>query len=71
MTRNAILIFREYFFRLPRLSLHLLGGQLKWAILLCTFETDKRRKLGLALRGLWHGLIHRVDPEPWRMINGN
>ena len=71
MMRNAILIFREYFFRLPRLSLHLLGVQLKWAILLCAFETDKRRKLGLAFRGLWHGLIRRVDPEPWRMINGN
>ena len=68
MMRNAVLIFREYFFRLPRLSLHLLGVQLKWAILLFAFETDKRRKLSLALRGLWHGLIHRVDPEPWRMI---
>ena len=71
MMRNAVLIFRAYFFRLPRLSLHLLGVQLKWAILLFAFETDKRRKLRLALRGLWHGLIHRVDPEPWRMINGN
>jgi len=71
MMRNTILIFREYFFRLPRLSLHLLGVQLKWAILLFAFETDKRKKLRLALLGAWHGLIHRVDPEPWRMINGN
>jgi rhamnosyltransferase len=68
MTRNAILIFREYFFRLPRLSLHLLGVQMKWAVLLLVFETDRRKKLGLALRGLWHGLIKRMDPEPWRMI---
>ena len=71
MTRNAILIFREYFFRLPGPSLRLLGVQLKSAILLCAFETDKRRKLSLVLRGLWHGLIERVDPEPWRMISGN
>ncbi len=69
MMRNAILIFREYFFRLPRLSLHLLGAQLRWVILLCAYEKDRRRKLSLAFLGLWHGLIRRVDPEPWRMIS--
>jgi rhamnosyltransferase len=67
MARNAILLLREYFFRLPGPALRLLKTQLKGTILVIALEDQKRRKLSFVFRGLWHGLLRRTDVKPWEL----
>ena len=67
IARNTILLVREYFTRFPRASLQQLGYVVKSTVKICAFEDGKRKKLSFLFRGLWHGLVGRVDPEPWKL----
>lgn len=67
MARNAVLILREYFLRLPRPALHLLNIHLKGLVLLSAFEAHRAKKLGFVFLGLWHGLQRRMDMKPWHL----
>jgi len=62
--RNNILLFQEYFSRLPGDSFDLLGYVLKTALKICVVEQEKRKKLGYLLLGIWHGLLRYTDREP-------
>jgi rhamnosyltransferase len=65
--RNSVLVFRDYFFRLPRPSLHYIFVQFKSALLMCIFERNRCKKLGYLFRGLCHGLLRRIEQRPWEM----
>jgi rhamnosyltransferase len=56
MTRNAVLVFREYLTTNTLEASALLAFQFKNAFLIAAFERDKAKKLSSILRGLWHGI---------------
>lgn len=62
--RNNILLFQEYFSRLPGDSFDLLGYVLKTALKICVVEQEKRKKLGYLLLGIWHGLLKNTEGKP-------
>jgi rhamnosyltransferase len=62
--RNNMLLFREYFCRLPRDSFDLLAYVLKTAAKICLAEQEKRAKLSHLLLGIWHGILRRSDVKP-------
>jgi len=64
--RNNVLLFREYFFRLPGGSLDLLAYVVKTAVKICVVERERRKKLSCLLLGIWHGLLMRTDQKPWQ-----
>jgi len=63
--RNNILLFQEYFYRLPTDCFDLLGYVLKTAMKICVVEQEKRKKLSYLLLGIWHGMLRRTDGNPW------
>jgi len=60
LTRNKILITREYFNREPRWIAKQLVALIKSTILVVLFERDKQVKLKSTALGIWHGLIGRT-----------
>lgn len=62
--RNNILLFREYFYRLPADLFELLRYVLKTAVKICAVERERHKKLSYLLLGIWHGLLGRMDGEP-------
>lgn len=63
--RNNILLFQEYFYRLPADCFDLLGYVLKTAMKICAVEQERPKKLSYLLLGIWHGLLRRRDGNPW------
>ncbi len=63
--RNNILLFQEYFYRLPTDCFDLLGYVFKTAMKICVVEQEKRKKLSYLLLGIWHGMLRRGDGNPW------
>jgi rhamnosyltransferase len=63
--RNNILLFQEYFYRLPADCFDLLGYVLKTAMKICVVEQERRKKLSYLLLGIWHGMLRRRDGNPW------
>ena len=63
--RNNILLFQEYFYRLPSDCFDLLGYVLKTAMKICAVEQERPKKLSYLLLGIWHGMLRRRDGNPW------
>jgi rhamnosyltransferase len=63
--RNNILLFQEYFYRLPSDCFDLLGYVLKTAMKICVAEQERPKKLSYLLLGIWHGMLRREDGNPW------
>lgn len=64
MTRNAILLAKEYMGIYPLRSMRILFSRLKSTILMCLFENERVHKLNCTAFGLWHGLVGRKDIQP-------
>ena len=62
--RNNILLFREYFLRLPDESFDLLVYILKTALKISVSEQGRLKKLSYLVRGIWHGMRNRMDSAP-------
>ena len=65
--RNNILLFREYFCRLPADSFDLLIYVLKTGMKIGVVERQRGKKLLYLLRGIWHGLLKRMDGAPFEL----
>ena len=61
MSRNRLVLAREYLFREPRWVTASLFALLAEAAVLSLVEADKGRKLRGVLSGAWHGLRGRLD----------
>ncbi|MBN2006826.1 MAG: glycosyltransferase family 2 protein [Anaerolineae bacterium] len=59
ITRNYIVLLREYFFRDPKWIILYSWSTLKWFAKLCFFETDRIHKLGQVFIGIGHGFVGR------------
>jgi len=57
MTRNHIVLVREYLRKEPVWAISTLYERLKWTILMCLFEKNKFRKLGFTAMGIFDGIL--------------
>ena len=67
MSRNYVVLAKEYMFREPGWVLWKLYKLLKSVVLITVFEKDRVNKLHHMLRGVWHGVfgnLGRLDERP-------
>lgn len=60
MTRNHIILAREYIFSEPSWVLATLHSRFKSIILLILFEKDRGTKLRNVILGIWHGILGKI-----------
>jgi len=61
MTRNYILLGKEYIFSEPSWVLVTLYSRIKSVILLILFEKDRGTKLRNVILGIWHGVLGKIE----------
>jgi rhamnosyltransferase len=64
MTRNHVILARQYLFKEPAWVLRTVYTRLKSLLMLLVFDDDRMLKIRLMGRGLAHGLANRTGVLP-------
>lgn len=70
-TRNHIYLLRRYLSQEPRWLGRTVNDLLRGWLKLLLFEEQKGRKIGAALRGVWHGLLLRLPVPSQAQVEQN